>query len=553
MTLPIMSLRERLSAILSEKTKSKAERLQKQSKNFGAELEFGSTMDNQDEDLVRLISDITGEHFPGYNTIIDEGESDGKERDFILSSDNTAEYIGSMGSDELYSYTEDIVNGIYDGDFDEGFTQDIDDLESEARSNVDRYDYDNDEDYDNDIYHEIDRLNDELLDKIGNKIYSILLNTQTMELAGEVRNIIRNRLDTNVDKDLLEEELHNILSSNRISKEMSGSEYFPHGVEFITPRLHLSQDVINKLSKVFKGISDLEDTKMHKNAGLHVHMGVLDDMEFIHLLRMAYYLNEKDIEEVAGREFTGYAKSVDEFISPIKDVMRGFHTDRGRSHEIMNDIIDELLRTRSLAVNFTNLDNGTLEFRIGSSTLAEDPEKFILYMNTIKDAIDYGVNKDYLELDGYKLFMNDNGSWKSVDENGNVFTGSAGDRYKLDKLSKKDDTSSFNTKTSEEKELRIWEKIVKRYKDNPKVIEKLKNGLEYKAKRILSSGSAFGLPHTNEYEKFMKTGDLKYIGDLLENNNFLNIKDIIEILQDDELLEEFNMTSLKEQLSRIWS
>jgi hypothetical protein len=184
-----------------------------------------------------------------------------------------------------------------------------------------------------------------------------------------------------------------------------GGPKYDYGLEIKSPRLAFNDDNIDHISDVFYQMAQSPHVLAHPVAGLHAHIGMLPETTLIHILRIAKYVSDHadEYKEVSGREYNHFAKDMkgihqnfEELMSKLKN-----YDIKTMSKELSNLLDLVLNRDDSYilySLNLVALGGRTIEFRLGSSEIVLKPERFKLFMRFIKDAINYGFEKDYYEF-----------------------------------------------------------------------------------------------------------------------------------------------------------
>lgn len=191
------------------------------------------------------------------------------------------------------------------------------------------------------------------------------------------------------------------------------------GIEIGSPRIALNDKNISRVAQLFEGIynalrnDDDIQIRTHDEAGLHVHVGLHDDIEDIHLLRL-YYLaakQEKELERLAGRPTNEWTNSVTFFKENLDKSVE--HAIRAGDADFLHDMIRvdawKMQGKEESRYSVLNLEAvrkiGTIEVRLGSSELVSSG-KLEQWLHKINDLFQKAIAEDHLDLDnGYRLLV----------------------------------------------------------------------------------------------------------------------------------------------------
>ncbi len=517
---------------LEEKLTPK-ERRKKQSKNMGIELEFASK--NHPHEIESEINELVKEIFGDmYEASSDADTKSGKARVFEVTEDSSAALNQGDGGNNEESLQDimDIIWNLYDFDYEKIREEVLDD----ARGDISEEDYETEEEYEEAIQNYVD---ENIVEKENDALETFLYGAREsigrkygFEVANDLFDKLRmfpslTELEYNDVSDMVYE-----LGQYEDSLLSDNEDSYPVGIELITPRLMLNDDTIIKLSKLFYEVGEFG--VMHNNAGLHVHIGLTEGMNFIHLLRLAYYLDTRGITKLAGREFNQWAQSHNRAYEKLDEIVdEVIHSGMSQEYAYVNlkQIMTLLVESRYKVANFVSMGKGTIEIRIGSSEITENPERFIKYMKFISGALDYALDDDFLETEkGTKLFIHDSGKWKIMKGDKLIASSALVDKNYLKSVGKSDSTVPLPPRTGGEEE-RTWNKIIKYLKTNKNALIALQKSFtnylktDPDGKQIAKSG------HLSQYvDKFLKDGDFSGIEYLIKIK-MLSPKTIINLLK----------------------
>ena len=186
------------------------------------------------------------------------------------------------------------------------------------------------------------------------------------------------------------------------------------GLEINSPRLAFTEKGIAEASHVFELIyKTLNDDKRinihtHSEAGLHVHIGVGDDIKDIHLIRLLYDMseNESELASLAQRDPDEW------FFTSLRDWKQGLDASIQKAMEEKDPkhVEDQLEahgaqiiggeRNRELIANLHSVrDKGTVEIRLGSSQLASSGA-LGRWLTKVQQIFQNAVSQDFLEVEG---------------------------------------------------------------------------------------------------------------------------------------------------------
>lgn len=441
---------------------SPAERRKKQVKNFGCELEWASPYDYHEgpieDDLNSLVENIFGGKYSVTTTSTDGGIS----REFELTSDSSAA-LRSNQNEEVAKFIDNLASGLS-----EKYNGIDDDNQSDAEYDVDREDYDDEEEYKEAVLGVMNELESENFYQFLNDMRYGIYFKYGSDVASHFMNYVSEDIDDYGGYDY--ESIKFVLEQTNETAPLEGQSQ-SYGIEFVTPRLAFEEGNIDRLTDLFKAISELDYVQLHSGAGIHVHIGRLEDIHFIHLLRASQYLHENQIEDFALRKFNSYAESDEGILEILENLVTMNLTDRDEiSTNQINLLINQILSKRYRTTNFSSISKGTVEFRLGSSELAAYPKAFEQYLNLIKQAIDYGVSEDYIEFQKNRFYLDDSGNWKIVSEDGTVLM-----------TSKKGGKASEVGRVAVSSDKKRWKRFVQRFNKN----EKLKKILMKKVEQFM--------------------------------------------------------------------
>lgn len=512
---------------LEEKLTPK-ERRKKQSKNIGVELEFAS---NEDPDELEgqiddLVKQYFGDEYEASTTTNTEG---GKARVFEVTEDSSARLDDGTDEDKLTEIADSIWY-IYDFDYDEIRQETRDDAEGD----LDQDDYEDEEEYEQAIEEYID---ENIGEKENENIEAFLYGS---------RDIVRNEYGSDAGDELFDKlrktdlyeldfddvvEVVNEMGMNGYFGSEEGS--FPYGIEVVSPRLILNDDTIEKLAGLFYDMGDLG--VMHPNAGLHVHIGLTEGMNFIHLLRMAHYLDTFGVTKVAGRDYNQWATSheyVYDRLDEIVDNVRHGGMSQEYAYQNLDELMKKLVETRYKVSNFASMNKGTIEIRIGSSEITENPDKFIKYMNFISGALNYALDDDFLETEnGIKLYVHDNGKWKIMKDDKLVASSALVSKNYLKAVGGRSDSLVTLPRRTGSEEGRIWAKVEKLLRNRPQALKKLQKSFDKWLKTNDSGKEIMRSGHLKQYvDKFLKDGNITAL-EYLITTKMIDQKTVINLLK----------------------
>jgi len=503
-----------------EERLSPKDRLKKQVKNFGVELEWASQYDFDDELVSETITSLVAKEFGDQYTVVVDGSAEGIQRTFILTDDASAKLDTFDSGVEII---QELANDLA-GEF-EGFR---DRMLEEAEEETDESDYESDESYEE----ARDELYMEKLSEEENRFFETLQSIIASRIGSdEATHIIQNiSLDDLNDFDAVE--ISDVLEP--FARSLGGDSEegsYEYGVELVSPRLAFEDGNIMRLARLFKGIEDSGIAKFHNNAGLHVHIGRIDNMSIIHFLRMVYYLfeNREEVESLSGREFNRWAQDSEDVITRLESLITMNTTDvHTQASYVLSRITSDILSERYRAVNLSSLSKGTVEFRIGSSEIAINPKAIVQWLEFIKHSFDYGVDEDYLEFLGYRFYMNDNGQWKITFDD-QVQMSSKNTRVDIGDLKAKDNTE------------RIWNDFVKKFNGREKLKKKLATDImviiendKYLYDFFYGSDGEINMNITagRLYADYLESGDLILLTKLFKyTHGILSPKQVLEIIK----------------------
>ena len=516
-----------------EERLSPTEKLKKQVKNFGVELEWASHM--SEEEYEDMIVELVKKHFGDNYGVKLEGDTSGIERNFILTSDSSANFESDSES-TIETISQEIANEM--GSY---YESKYNDLREEAEGQVEEDDYmDGDGNLDEDaweeaVMEEYDRLYNDFTEEFFSDLMGYL---NSRGLDGQ--NIVRKMLRVHTFEDFSKRETYNILFDHFVSNpedlEIDDTESYNYGVELVSPRLAFHESNIDRICDLFEDISQLPDLKFHQNAGLHVHIGKADGMSIIHFLRMALYVyrNSESVQELAGREFNRWAADSEDVISNLESLISMNTTDvEDKFTDYLQSSLSSLARERYRAVNVSALTKGTVEFRLGSSEIAGEYNKLHAFLSFLKEVFDYGVSEDYYEdrLSGNRLMIGDKtGRWKVTDDIGNVVISSKNNKLDLNRI-----TSSENDMKTE----RLWKHITKKFNNNETFKEKLAQRVKKHFLEVLSYRSLDQKIYFDQMNE--------YLNQYLQDKSFQSLENLINYLVD------FDLSFTKEDVIKLIS
>lgn len=459
---------------------TKSERLKKQVKNFGVELEWASRLDYEEVELVKEIEGLVEENFgEKYSVETDEGGK-GEKRVFNLTEDTSAKLdISERAKQEISEYLERISESLSE-EYNERWIE----IPEEAEKESEFEEFEDDEEKEEWIEEKKIELYDDLFLDFRNDVYVYISGDYGSDVGSDFLNEIPNNYSYFGDFES-SEILEQLEDGEEVLLSTFESDY-SFGVELISPRLAFEEGNIDRISNLFGDISNLDFVKLHSNAGLHVHIGRLEEMMFIHYLRAAQYLRENDIEEFAERDYNLWAVE-DDFLDDFENIITMNVTDQPHmATEHLEKEIDQLIRKRHRTTNFSALSKGTIEFRLGSSELAANPTALEQYLNLLKSAIDYGVSEDHMDFLGYSFWIDDKGNWKisEKDSGKEIMSSKKGGRVQMSR--------TYSPKTD-----RIWKRFVQSFNGNQKVKDIIMNGVikiikdDEDMKRIINPDGSF--------------------------------------------------------------
>ncbi len=187
-----------------------------------------------------------------------------------------------------------------------------------------------------------------------------------------------------------------------------------YGVEIVSPRIELSTSGIAEASKLFETIwktllgQDQIKIIAHEEAGLHVHLGIGDDVKDIHILRLYYYLaqHENAFEKAAGRAANEWAQSLGAWKKLIDEgAAKALKSkDPNELEEVLSD-----LGTKADKYFLANLKTirtkGTIEVRLGAASLVETG-RLKRWLTLLAKTHNRALKEDFLTLDsGVRLVI----------------------------------------------------------------------------------------------------------------------------------------------------
>lgn len=436
---------------------TKSQRLQKQVKNFGVELEWASSRDPYDTDyaaeIEKLVVDIFGDKYR-----VNGETGDGTKRAFTLTEDSSARLKAGAGDGrDPSSFIEDLAIDLQP-EYSSLWYQ----ARDEAESYYDKEDFEDEYEWEEATEEKTEEIrNDMMRDFLTDVAYHV-----ESEFGSDVRYEFMQSISNYVsdyddfDRRNIERELMEGLSA---IEEAAVSE-FPYGAELVSPRLAFEEGNIDRICDLFSDIGKLGSCHFHDEAGLHVHIGRLDGMDLIHYLRASLYMRQMgDVETFAGRDYNSWAQE-DDFLDDLETLISMNKTDNNLRGKVeLGRILDDIVGQRYRTTNYSNLNSsGTIEFRLGSSELADNPTALEQYFKLIKTAIDYGVQEDFIDFLGHRLYLDENGNWKITTEDGEV------------KMSSKKGGKISMQRFGKEGDPKIWKRFVKRFNENPRVRNKVR-------------------------------------------------------------------------------
>lgn len=506
-----------------EERLSPSERLKKQVKNFGVELEWASQYDSTDETVVDTIRSLVEDEFDGEYEVTTGDNDGGIQRSFMLTDDNSAKL-------DTYSTGVEFIDKIA-GELASEFENLNDRALEEAEEEIDEADYETEEEYEE----ARDELYDEKRSEEENRFYEYLSSYITSQSGSDVAHDVLQKISPEDLNDYDANEIYDVLEP--FARLLGGSDDeemgYDYGVELVSPRLAFEEGNIKRIARLFSAIDDSGIARFHNEAGMHVHIGRLDDMHIIHFLRMVYYMykNSDEVESLAGREFNKWAVDNSDIVDRLEElVSMNLTNDHEVATQYLRILVSNILSERQRAVNLSALSKGTVEFRIGSSEIATNARAVVIWLEFIKSAFDYGVDQDYLEVfNGNRFYMNDAGKWKIATGDGRVQMASKGANV---------DIGAMKPKSKVEK---IWKKFVMGFNDREKLKKKLATDIMVKIendkdlyKWFYGDDGEINMNTTSGrlYAKYLETGDLRTLNDLFRyTGGLLGPKDVLDIIK----------------------